>query len=393
MGNVYEDSLALHKKHRGKLEIHAKVEVHNLEELSLAYSPGVAQPCREIVQDEENAYVYTNKGNSIAVISDGSAVLGLGNIGANAAIPVMEGKAILFKNFANIDAIPLCIDVHEADEIIQVVKALAPSFAGILLEDIGSPKCVEIERTLKKEMNIPVFHDDQHGTAIIVLAAIINYLRLTGKKKEDIRLVMSGAGAAGSSIIKLLYDFGIHKIEAFDLYGQIRQEDKVGYDFLKQELLSCVNLDNARYASMAEAMVGADVFVGVSAPNLVSKKMVTSMNKDAAIFAMANPTPEIMPEDALAAGAFVVGTGRSDYPNQVNNVLAFPGLFRGVLDVKATKITEDMKMAASQALAYLIHDDELTPSYIIPTAFDKRVVEAVSKAVGACAIKNGDVRK
>lgn len=392
MSTVYEKSLELHKKHRGKLETRAKVEVNNLDDLSLAYSPGVAQPCREIVKDVENSYVYTNRGNSIAVVSDGSAVLGLGNIGAEAALPVMEGKCVLFKKFADIDAVPLCINAHEPQEIIDVVKALAPTYGGILLEDIGAPKCVEIERTLKKELNIPVFHDDQHGTAIIVLAAIMNTLRLCGKKKEDVRLVMSGAGAAGSSIIKLLYNYGIHHIEAFDIKGQIRQCEKEKYDFLKQELLSCVNLDGVLYDSMKDAMKGADIFVGVSAPNLLDQKAVASMKEGAAVFAMANPTPEIMPEDALAAGVKIVGTGRSDYPNQVNNVLAFPGLFRGVLDAKATRITEDMKIAAAHALADLISDEELKEDYIIPGAFDSRVVPAVAEAVKACAIKNGDVR-
>lgn len=392
MESVYEKSLKLHKEHKGKLEIHTKVPVESLDDLSLAYSPGVAQPCREIVDDAENAYIYTNKANTIAVVSDGSAVLGLGNIGADAALPVMEGKAVLFKRFANIDAIPLCIDVHDEEGIINTVKALAPNFAGILLEDIQAPKCVTIERRLKEEMNIPVFHDDQHGTAIITLAAITNYIRLTGKKKEDIRVVVSGAGAAGSSIIKLMHDFGIQHIEAFDIKGQIRQKDKEQYDFLKQELLECVNLDHQEYESMKDAMKGADVFVGVSAPNLVSKEMAASMNEKAAIFAMANPTPEIMPEDALAAGVYVVGTGRSDYPNQVNNVLAFPGLFRGVLDAHATKITESMKIAAAKALAYLISDEELDEKHIIPTVFDPRVAQAIAQAVAKCAVEEGYVR-
>lgn len=392
MSSVYEESLALHKTHKGKLEIHSKVAVERMEDLALAYSPGVAQPCREIVDDEENAYVYTNKGNTIAIVTDGSAVLGLGDIGAKAALPVMEGKAVLFKRFADIDAIPLCIDVHDAEGIITLVKALEPTFAGILMEDIGAPKCVAIERTLKEAMNIPVFHDDQHGTAIITIAAIANMLRLTGKKKEDLRVVTCGVGAAGSSIIKMMHDFGIRHIEAFSSKGQMRQEKKEQYDFLKQELLQYVNQDGKHFDTMADAMVGADVFIGVSAPGLVTKEMVASMHEKSCVLAMANPTPEIMPEDALAAGAYIVGTGRSDYPNQVNNVLAFPGLFRGVLDVKATKITEGMKMAAAMALAELISDEELDPEHIIPTVFDPRVAPAVAKAVAACAINEGNVR-
>ncbi|MEG0093359.1 MAG: NADP-dependent malic enzyme [Erysipelotrichaceae bacterium] len=392
METVYEKSLELHRLNKGKVEIHSKVEVNNLEDLALAYSPGVAQPCREIVDDLENAYLYTNKGNTIAIVSDGSAVLGLGNIGAEAALPVMEGKAVLFKRFANVDAIPLCIDAHSEAEIIAFIKAIAPSYAGILMEDIAAPKCVSIERTLIKEMNIPVFHDDQHGTAIITLAALMNYLRLTKKTKETIRVVMSGAGAAGSSIIKLMHDFGIQHIEAFDIKGQIRQKDAKDYDFLKKELLTCVNLDQKEYKDIEEAMIGADVFVGVSAPNIINKKMVASMNERSAVFAMANPTPEIMPEDALAAGAYVIGTGRSDYPNQVNNVLAFPGLFRGVLDVHATKISEGMKIAAANALASLIKDEELDENHIIPTVFDPRVASHVAKAVGDCAIKEGNIR-
>lgn len=392
MSSVYEESLALHKTHKGKLEIHSKVAVERMEDLALAYSPGVAQPCREIVDDEENAYVYTNKGNTIAIVTDGSAVLGLGDIGAKAALPVMEGKAVLFKRFADIDAIPLCIDVHDAEGIITLVKALEPTFAGILMEDISAPKCVAIERTLKETMNIPVFHDDQHGTAIITIAAIANMLRLTGKKKEELRVVTCGVGAAGSSIIKMMHDFGIRHIEAFSSKGQMRQKNKAQYDFLKQELLEYVNQDGLHFDTMADAMVKADVFIGVSAPGLVTKEMVASMNEKSCVLAMANPTPEIMPEDALAAGAYIVGTGRSDYPNQVNNVLAFPGLFRGVLDVKATKITEGMKMAAAMALADLISDEELDSEHIIPTVFDPRVAPAVAKAVAACAKKEGNVR-
>lgn len=393
MKTVYDRALELHEKHKGKIEIRAKVPVNSFEDLSLAYSPGVAQPCLEIEKDPETAYLYTNKGNSVAIISDGSAVLGLGDIGAEAAMPVMEGKSVLFKTFANIDATPLCIDVHTTDEIIAVVKSLEPTFGGILLEDICAPKCVEIERKLKAEMHIPVFHDDQHGTAIITVAAIMNTLRLTKKKKEDIRVVVSGAGSAGSSIIKLMYDFGIRHIEAYDSKGQITKKNAEQYDFLKQELLSYVDLDNRDVPTLKDGMVNADIFVGVSVAGIVTKEMVASMNEKAAIFAMANPTPEIMPEDAIAAGAYIVGTGRSDYPNQINNVLAFPGLFRGALDAKATTISEDMKLATSHALAELVLDEELTPEYLIPKAFDERVVPKVREAVMKKAIENGDIRK
>lgn len=393
MKTVYEESLELHAQHRGKLETRAKVEVKDFEGLSLAYSPGVAQPCLEIQKDEENSYLYTNRGNTIAVVSDGSAVLGLGNIGAAAAMPVMEGKSVLFKSFADIDAIPLCIEAHDAESIISFVKALEPSFAGILLEDISAPKCIEIERTLKEEMKIPVFHDDQHGTAIITLAAVINYLKLSKKNKEDVVVVVSGAGAAGSSIVKLLYDFGVRHIEVFDSKGHVCHANKENYNQYKAELLEYSDLDGKTFANIGEAMVGADIFVGVSVPGIINKEMVASMNENPAIFAMANPTPEIMPEDALEAGALVVGTGRSDYPNQVNNVLAFPGLFRGALEAKATKISEEMKQATAFALAGLVSEDELRPDYIIPTAFDERVVPAVKEAVMKVAIEKGDVRK
>ncbi|MFV0380234.1 MAG: NADP-dependent malic enzyme [Anaerorhabdus sp.] len=392
MKTVYEKSLELHELHRGKLEIKSKVEVKDFETLALAYSPGVAQACLEIKDDLEKSYVYTNRANMVAVVSDGSAVLGLGNIGAEAAMPVMEGKAVLFKSFANIDAIPLCINTQDVEGIISFVKALEPSFGGILLEDICAPKCIEIERRLKKEMNIPVFHDDQHGTAIITVAAIINYLKLTNKQKENIRVVVSGAGAAGSSIIKLMYEYGIRHIDAFDLNGHVNSSKIEAYDQYKKELLEITNLDNNNFKSMKEAMVNADIFVGVSAPNIVTKEMVASMNDKAAVFAMANPTPEIMPELALEAGAYVVGTGRSDYPNQINNVLAFPGLFRGALDGKATKILEEMKLATAYALAELVKDSELRPDYIIPSAFDPRVVGAVSSAVKKIVKEKKEVR-
>lgn len=392
MNTIYDKSLELHKKHLGKMEIKSKVKVTTSEELALAYSPGVAQPCREIVKDEENSYLYTNRGNSVAVVSNGTAVLGLGNIGPTAALPVMEGKAILFKEFANIDAIPLCIKANKAQEVIAFCEMIAPTFGGILLEDIKAPECVEIERTLKERLNIPVFHDDQHGTAIITLAAIINTLRLTKKKKEELKVVVCGAGAAGSSIIKLLFDFGIHNIEAFDHHGQIRESEKGHYDFLKLELLSYVNQTQVVYTSLAEAMVNSDIFVGVSAPNLVTKEMVASMNQKAAVFAMANPTPEIMPEEAIAAGAFIVGSGRSDYANQVNNVLAFPGLFKGVLQAKATCISEEMKVAAAYGLANLISEEELRHDYVIPSPFDVRVADTVAKEVEKVARNQGLIR-
>lgn len=393
MNKVYEKSLELHREKRGKLEMTSKVEINNFDDLSLAYSPGVAEPCRAIVENEEASYQVTNRSNLIAIVSDGSAVLGLGNIGATAAMPVMEGKAVLFKRFANVDAIPLCIDVHDEEGICQVIKALEPSFGGILMEDISAPKCVSIERRLKNEMNIPVFHDDQHGTAIIAIAALINILRLTKKKKEELRVVISGAGAAGSSIIKLMSLFGIRHIEAFDIQGQIRQKDKERYDFLKQELLACVNLDGQEYPSMKEAFVKADVFIGVSAPNLVTKEMVASMNEKCAVLAMANPTPEIDPKEAAEAGAYIIGTGRSDYPNQINNVLVFPGLFRGALDSRAKTITEKMKLAAAEALAYLISDEELSRDYLIPSVFDSRVASCIAKEVMRCAQESGNVRK
>ena len=392
MADVYERSLELHRENRGKMEIRSKVKVENKEDLSLAYSPGVAQPCREIQKDKEASFIYTNRGNTVGVVSDGSAVLGLGNIGAYAAMPVMEGKSILFKEFAGVDAFPICLDTQNPDEIIAICKALEPTLGGINLEDISFPRCVEIERRLKEEMDIPVFHDDQHGTAIVALAGLINALKITGKKKENIKAVISGAGAAGSSVMRMLHAFGIKEIYAFDINGCVKPQDADKYDPFKRELLEFVNTKGIEYASMADALEGADLFIGVSAPGLLTADMVKKMNKDAIIFAMANPTPEIMPEDAKAGGARIIGTGRSDYPNQINNVLVFPGIFRGALDAGAKKITEEMKLAASYAIANLVSDEELCDDYIIPSPFDKRVAAAVAEAVKKCAEKMGITR-
>ena len=372
MSNVYEKSLKLHEENRGKIEIKSKVAVTNQEELSLAYSPGVAEPCRVIQKDKNEAYRYTNKGNLVPIVTDGSAVLGLGNIGPEAALPVMEGKSILIKQFGNVDAFPICLDTQDTEEIIKICKLIAPGVGGILLEDISAPRCVEIERRLKKELDIPVFHDDQHGTAIVTIAALLNACRLTGKKITDLNVVVSGAGAAGSSIIRMLHDIKANDIIALNSKGIIHKSKADLYNDLTKELLEITNKNN-KTGGIADALVGADVFIGVSLAGLVTKEMVQTMNKNPFIFAMANPTPEIMPEDAIAAGAYIVGTGRSDYPNQVNNVLAFPGLFRGALDCRATTINEEMKLAAAKAIAFLIDDKELKQDYIIPSPFDNRV--------------------
>ncbi len=389
MSDVYAKSLELHLKNRGKIAIQSKVSVNNQQDLTYAYSPGVASSCLEIVKDEDNANLYTNINNTIAIVSDGSAVLGLGDIGPKAALPVMEGKSILFKKFADIDAWPLCIKANDEQAIIDFCQMIEPSVGAILLEDIKAPRCVVVERKLQELLNIPVFHDDQHGTAIIAIAAVMNTLRLTKKAKEEVRVVVSGCGAAGSSIIKLLAQYGIKHIEGFDIFGQLRQSDKANYHFLHQELLEYVNLDNQAYADLGAALVGADIFIGVSAPNIVSPAMVAKMNKQAAVFALANPNPEISYDLAKEAGAYIVGSGRSDYPNQVNNVLAFPGLFKGALRVKATKINDEMKLACAKGLADLISDEELNADYIIPKPFDERVVEVVAKEVSEMAIKLG----
>ena len=392
MLNVYEKALELHEKKQGKISVISKVEVNNREDLSLAYSPGVAEPCRKIAANKNDVYKYTAKGHIVAVITDGTAVLGLGDIGPEAALPVMEGKCVLFKEFGGVDAFPICLDTKDPEEIIRTVKLLAPGLGGINLEDISAPRCIEIERRLKEELDIPVFHDDQHGTAIVVVAGLINALKVVNKKVEDIKVVVNGAGAAGSSIIKLLLNLGVKNVIAVDRHGILRRSDKEKYDFSKKELAEITNETDMK-GGLKEAIVGADVFVGVSAPNVLSKEMVKTMNRDAIVFAMANPTPEIMPEDALEAGAAIVGTGRSDYPNQINNVLVFPGLFKGALRAKAKKITEEMKLAAAHGLAGLLKEEELTKEYIIPDAFDPRVSEAVAQAVEKLAKEQGICRE
>lgn len=389
MSDVYQRSLVAHKEWRGKLRTVLNAPLNNKEELSLAYTPGVAEPCREIHRNPESVYDYTWVGNTVAVITDGTAVLGLGDIGPKASLPVMEGKCALFKSFADIDAIPIALDTKDPDEIIRICKAIAPSFGGINLEDISAPRCVKIERELKQSLNIPVFHDDQHGTAIVVAAGLINALKLINKEFHELKVVVSGAGAAGSSIMMMLRDLGVKNILGFRKEGIILKENHD--DFLVQELSEFINPDQLNI-TLREAMVNADVFIGVSAPRLVDQAMIKSMNPKSIVFALANPEPEISYEDAKAAGAYIIATGRSDFPNQVNNVLAFPGLFRGALDAKATKISEEMKLAAAQGLASLIQEDELSPEMIIPSVFDKRVKDVVASAVKDVAIKLGYVR-
>lgn len=389
--SVFDESLKLHEKNKGKIEVISKVKVENKEDLSLAYSPGVAEPCKRIAENKENVYKYTSKGNMIAVVTDGSAVLGLGNIGPEAALPVMEGKAILFKEFAGVDAFPICLDTQDTEEIIRTVKLLAPGLGGINLEDISAPRCIEIESRLKKELDIPVFHDDQHGTAIVVTAGLINAYRFLGKNLKDARVVVNGAGAAGSSICKMIKELGVSDIIAVDKTGILNRDDIKDYNELHKELAEITNINNKK-GTLSDALEGSDIFIGVSAGNILKKDMVKKMNKDAVIFAMANPVPEIMPEDALEAGAAIVGTGRSDYPNQINNVLAFPGLFKGALEAKSKKITEDMKIEAAKAIAYILNDDDLRKDYIIPDVFDKRVVESVAEAVKKVAVSSGICR-
>ena len=374
-----EKALKLHEEWQGKIETTAKSSVNSREDLALAYTPGVAEPCKVIHEDPKEAYTYTLKQNTIAVVSDGSAVLGLGNIGPEAAMPVMEGKAVLFKEFGGVNAFPICLKTQDVDEIVETVQRLEPTFGGINLEDISAPRCFEIERSLKETMNIPVFHDDQHGTAIIVLAGVINSLKLTGKKKEDCRIVVNGSGAAGIAISKLLLRYGFRHLVICDSKGIISR-DRENLNWIKKEMLEVTNLDNQN-GTLADALVGADIFIGVSAPNSVTEEMVRSMNKDAILFAMANPVPEIMPDLAKAAGARIVGTGRSDFPNQVNNVLVFPGIFKGALEGKARQITEDMKLAAAEALAGIVSDEELNEEFILPEAFNPKVSEVVSAAV------------
>lgn len=376
---INEKALELHEKWNGKLDTVSKVQVKTREDLALAYTPGVAEPCKVIAKDPEAAYRYTIKSNTVAVVSDGSAVLGLGNIGPLAAMPVMEGKAVLFKEFGGINAFPICLDTQDTEEIIETVVRIAPAFGGINLEDISAPRCFEIEERLKKLLNIPVFHDDQHGTAIVVLAGIINALKVTGKKKEDCRVVVNGAGSAGVAITKLLLNYGFPHITMCDKTGMLCKGME-GLNWMQEKMVEVTNLEH-KTGTLADALKGADIFVGVSAPGIVSQEMVASMNKDSILFAMANPVPEIMPDLAKAAGARVVGTGRSDFPNQVNNVLIFPGIFRGALEGRATAITEEMKLAAANAIAALVDNNELSDENILPAAFDPRVADAVSKAV------------
>ena len=380
-------SLKMHEEHKGKVEVVSKVAVKNRDDLSTAYTPGVAEPCRKIRDNKADVYKYTCKGNMVAVVSDGTAVLGLGDIGPEAAIPVMEGKSILFKEFGGVDAFPICLDTKEVDEIVETVKRIAPVFGGINLEDISAPRCFEIEKRLKEELDIPVFHDDQHGTAIVVSAGLINALKLVGKPFDEANVVINGAGSAGISICKLLLQLGIGNVVLVDRQGALCP----GQDWMnpaQAEMAEITNKDR-QTGSLAEIMKGKDVFVGVSAPNIVTAEMVASMAADPIVFAMANPTPEIMPEEAAKGGVRVMATGRSDYPNQINNVLVFPGIFRGALDAKATGITEEMKMAAAKAIASIVTDDELKEDYIIPGAFDERVAKVVAKAVADEAIKLG----
>lgn len=374
-----EKALQLHEEWNGKFETTPKMDIATREDLALAYTPGVAEPCKVIAKDKEAAYKYTIKANTVAVVSDGSAVLGLGNIGAHAAMPVMEGKAVLFKSFGGVNAVPICLDTQDTEEIIKTVVNIAPAFGGINLEDISAPRCFEIESRLKELLDIPVFHDDQHGTAIVVLAGIINGLKVTGKTKEDCQVVVNGAGSAGIAITKLLLTYGFKHVTMCDKSG-ILSKGSEGLNWMQESMMDVTNLEH-KTGSLADALKGADIFVGVSAPNIVTPEMVQSMNKDAIIFAMANPVPEIMPDVAKAAGAKVVGTGRSDFPNQVNNVIAFPGIFKGALEGRATQITEEMKLAAALAIANLVPEDEVSDVNILPEAFDERVADVVSQAV------------
>lgn len=386
-----KESLRLHGEWKGKIEVVTRVPVENKDDLSLAYTPGVAQPCLEIQKDVDKSYDLTRRWNMCLVVTDGSAVLGLGNIGPEAGMPVMEGKCVLFKAFGNVDAFPLCIKSNDVDEIVNTIYLISGSFGGVNLEDISAPRCFEIEKKLKEKCDIPIFHDDQHGTAIITLAGLTNALKVAGKKKEDVRIVMNGAGAAAISIARLLLTAGFKDITLCDRKGAIYEGRPEGMNPIKEEMAKVTNLAK-KSGSLAEMLVGADVFIGVSAPGAVTTEMVKTMNKDAVVFACANPTPEIYPDDAKAGGAKVVSTGRSDFPNQINNVLAFPGIFRGAFDVRAKEINDEMKLAASEALANLITDEELSPEYIIPKAFDKRVGPAVAKAVAEAAKRTGVAR-
>lgn len=386
-----EEALHMHRVNKGKLESKSKVPVRNARDLSLAYSPGVAEPCKEIYDKPETVYDYTMKGNMVAVVTDGTAVLGLGNIGPEAALPVMEGKAVLFKSFAGVDAFPICLNTTDIDKIVETVKLLEPTFGGVNLEDIAAPNCFAIEERLKKETNIPVFHDDQHGTAIVTAAGLVNALKIVGKKMNEIKVVANGAGAAGIAIIKLLYTYGVRDIIMCDTKGAIYEGRPNGMNAIKDEVAKFTNRDKV-HGTLAEAIKGADVFIGVSVAGALTSEMIQTMNKDSIIFAMANPVPEIMPDEAKAAGAMVIGTGRSDFPNQVNNVLAFPGIFRGALDARATHINEKMKVAAVNAIASLINESELSSDYVIPGPFDPRVAPEVAAAVAKAAMETGVAR-
>ena len=388
--NYFEESLKLHEKHLGKIEVISKIKIETKDDLALAYTPGVAEPCRKIHENEENVYKYTAKGNMVAVITDGTAILGLGDIGPKAGLPVMEGKAILFKEFANVDAFPICLDTKDVDEIVRTVQLISPGFGGINLEDISAPRCFEIEEKLKKLLDIPVFHDDQHGTAIVVLAGLINATKVVGKKLEDLKVVVNGSGSAGTAISKLLLSSGVKNLIACDKVGILyRGMEKI--DDAKTVLAEITNPNNIK-GNLKDALVGADVFIGVSAPGIVTPEMIKSMNKDSIVFAMANPVPEIMPELAKKAGAKVVGSGRSDFPNQVNNVLVFPGLFRGALDVRAKEINEEMKLAAAYAIANYIKDEELNENNVIPSALDRGVATKVAEAIAKAAKETGVAR-
>ena len=390
--NYYEEALKLHSEHKGKIEVTSKVALESRDDLSIAYTPGVAEPCREIAKDKKNVFKYTSKSNLVGVVSDGTAVLGLGNIGAEAAIPVMEGKSILFKQFGGVDAFPICLDTKDTEEIIKAVKQIAPVFGGINLEDIASPKCFEIERRLEEELDIPVFHDDQHGTAIVVTAALLNALKVAGKKIDEIKVVLNGPGSAGTAIIKMMLTAGVKNIIACDEHGILYKDRGVGIADHKKMLCDITNLEDMR-GTLADALKGADVFVGVSIGGALKAEMIKAMNPDPIVFAMANPVPEIMYDEAMAAGVKVMGTGRSDFPNQINNVLAFPGIFRGALDAGARDINDEMKLAAAKAIAELVEPEKLCAEYIIPSVLDPRVAKHVAMRVGEAAAASGAVRK
>lgn len=389
--SLREEALHMHRINKGKLESKSKIPVRNAQDLSLAYSPGVAEPCKEIYDDVNNVYEYTMKGNMVAVVSDGTAVLGLGNIGPEAALPVMEGKAVLFKSFAGVDAFPICLKTTDIDQIVETVKLLEPTFGGVNLEDIAAPNCFEIEERLKKETNIPIFHDDQHGTAIVTVAGLVNALKLANKKMSEVKVVANGAGAAGIAIIKLLHRYGVRDIIMYDSKGPVYEGRSFGMNQVKDEVAAYTNRQKVT-GTLEDALSGADVFIGVSVEGALTKEMIQKMNEDPIVFAMANPMPEIMPDEAKSAGVRVIGTGRSDFPNQVNNVLAFPGIFRGALDVRATHINEQMKIAAVEAIASLISSDDLHEDYVIPAPFDTRVAPAVAAAVAKAAMETGVAR-